>query len=142
VVPSGSPNQQEAATAAVEIEALLRDMGVPAGAIDYRAYQATAAERIAPVRLAYNRVAATTPPCGPWTDQVSVTAQNRNYRAFGCASQQNLAAMVSNPLDLLYPRGLTPADAARRTDVLNKYRTGDATASAGGGSTGTTTGSN
>ena len=39
------------------------------------------------------------------------TTENRNYFAFGCATQQNLAAIVDNPLDLLYPRGLTPADA-------------------------------
>jgi pilus assembly protein CpaD len=67
---------------------------------------------------------------------VSVTGQNENYGAFGCATQQNLAAMVNNPLDLMYPRGLTPADAARRTDVLSKYRTGNATASAGAGGSG------
>jgi type IV pilus biogenesis protein CpaD/CtpE len=32
--------------------------------------------------------------------------------------------MVENPLDLLYPRGVTPSDAGRRTAVLEKYRTG------------------
>lgn len=136
VAPSGSPNQVAAAAAAVEIEDTLRRAGIDPRAIDYRTYQATTAERIAPVRLAYNRVAATTAPCRPWSDQVSVTGQNENYGAFGCATQQNLAAMVNNPLDLMYPRGLTPADAARRTDVLSKYRTGNATASAGAGGSG------
>jgi pilus assembly protein CpaD len=130
VAPSGSPNQVAAAAAAVEIEDVLRRSGVNPRAIDYRVYRATAAERIAPVRLAYNSVAATTAPCRPWTDQLTVNPQNQHYEAYGCASQQNLAAMVNNPLDLLYPRGLTPADAARRTDVLNKYRTGAATSSA------------
>ena len=51
--------------------------------------------------------------------------QNRHYESFGCATQQNLAAMVDNPLDLLYPRGMTPADAARRATVLDKYRRGE-----------------
>jgi pilus assembly protein CpaD len=137
VAPSGSPNQVAAAAAAVEIEDVLRRAGVAARAIDYRVYRATAAERIAPVRLAYNRVAATTAPCRPWNDQLTVSTQNRHYGAYGCASQQNLAAMVTNPLDLLYPRGLSPSDAARRTDVLNKYRTGvetSSTATLSGGS--------
>jgi pilus assembly protein CpaD len=124
VAPSGSPNQVAAAAAAVEIEDVLRRSGVPAGAIDYRVYPASAAERIAPVRLAYNRIVAHTAPCRPWSDQATVTDQNRHYGDFGCATQQNTAAMVTNPLDLLYPRGMTPADAARRTAVLNSYRTG------------------
>lgn len=140
VAPSGSPNQVAAAAAAVEIEDVLRRSGVDPRAIDYRVYQASAAERIAPVRLAYNRVAATTAPCRPWSDQVTVAAQNRHYGNYGCATQQNLAAMVNNPLDLLYPRGLTPADAERRTDVLNKYRTGAATGSSADLPGGSTTG--
>ena len=124
VAPSGSPNQQVAAGIAVEIEDVLRKSGVPSAAIDYRVYHAGSDERNAPVRVAFSRIAAHTAPCGPWPDQVSVNNQNRHYFSFGCATQQNLAAMVANPLDLLYPRGMTAADAARRADVLEKYRKG------------------
>ncbi|MEX0852496.1 MAG: CpaD family pilus assembly protein [Bauldia sp.] len=126
VAPSGSPNQENATGIAVEIEDVLRLSGVAEGAIDYRVYQAGSGERNAPVRVAFSRVAAHTAPCEPWRDQVTVNGQNRNYVNFGCATQQNLAAITANPLDLLYPRGLTPADAARRADVLNKYRKGAA----------------
>ncbi len=126
VAPSGSPDQQVAAAAAVEIENTLRQSGVPANAVDYRVYHAASDERNAPVRVAFSRVGADTAPCGPWPDQATVTSDNRNYFNFGCASQQNLAAAVENPLDLLYPRGMTPADAARRADVLSKYRKGQA----------------
>jgi pilus assembly protein CpaD len=126
VAPSGSPNQDVAAGIAVEIQDVLAKAGVAAKAIDYRVYHAGSDERNAPVRVAFSRVGATTAPCGPWPDQASVNGQNRNYANFGCASQQNLAAIVDNPLDLLYPRGLTPADAARRADVLEKYRKGQA----------------
>lgn len=126
VAPSGSPNQLAAAGAAVEIEDVLRQSGVNPRAIDYRVYKAGADEKIAPVRVAFNRIAAHTAPCGPWTDQVTSNAQNQHYSSFGCATQQNLAAMVASPLDLLYPRGMTPADAARRSTVLEKYRKGEA----------------
>jgi pilus assembly protein CpaD len=92
------------------------------------------------VRLAFNHIAATTAPCGPWTDDIMRTETNRHYGSFGCATQQNLAAAVDNPLDLLYPRGLAPADAVRRADVLSKYRTGakfsSETNEPGAGSTG------
>jgi pilus assembly protein CpaD len=125
VAPSGSPNQVAAAGMAVEVEDALRRSGVNPRAIDYRVYKATADEKIAPVRIAFNRVAATTAPCGPWQDQMANSEFNRHYESFGCATQQNFAAMIDNPLDLLYPRGMTPADAARRATVLDKYRRGE-----------------
>jgi pilus assembly protein CpaD len=124
VAPSGSPNQVAAAGIAVEVEDALRKNGVSPRSIDYRVYRAGADERVAPVRIAFNHIAATSAPCGPWSDDVTNTSANRHYGSFGCATQQNLAAVVDNPLDLLYPRGLSPADAARRADVLSKYRTG------------------
>lgn len=130
VAPSGSPNQAAAARAAAEVEQVLLNNGVPRSAISYRVYRASPLEQIAPVRIAYSRITATTAPCGPWMDDVGQSSPNRNYRAFGCSSQQNLAAAVENPLDLLYPRGLTPADAARRASVLEKYRNGEAVTSA------------
>ncbi len=126
VAPSGSPNQVAAAGIAVQVEDVLRKSGVNPRAIEYRVYRAGPEERNAPLHLAYNRIAAHTAPCGPWPDQVADNSQNRNYAAFGCATQQNLAAMVASPLDLIYPRGLTPADAERRANVLDKYRKGQA----------------
>jgi pilus assembly protein CpaD len=126
VAPSGSPNQVAAAAIAVQVEDALRRSGVSPRAIEYRVYRAGPEERNAPVRIAYNRIAAHTAPCGPWPDQVSDSGQNRHYAAFGCATQQNLAAMVASPLDLIYPRGLTPADAQRRAAVLEHYRKGEA----------------
>jgi pilus assembly protein CpaD len=136
VAPSGSPNQVAAAFIAVEIEDTLRKNGVNPRAISYRVYKAGADEKIAPVRLAFNHIAATTAPCGPWTDDVTMTETNQHYGSFGCATQQNLAAVVDNPLDLLYPRGLGPADAARRADVLQKYRNGSRFTSDTSGETG------
>lgn len=132
VSPSGSPNQRAASRIAVEVEAVLRQAGVPPQAIDYRTYRAGSDEAIAPIRIAYARIDAYTKPCGPWDDQMSSNAQNRHYGSFGCASQQNLAAMVNNPLDLLYPRGLASADAERRASALSVYGQGAAGAANSG----------
>ncbi|MEO8667398.1 MAG: CpaD family pilus assembly protein [Bauldia sp.] len=124
VSPVDSPNEVAAATVSHEIRDVLIAAGVGAREIDFRGYKAGPQETGAPVRLAYNRVAAHTEACGPWADDVTKTSANRNYGNFGCASQQNLAAMVENPLDLLYPRGVMPSDAGRRVTVLKKYRNG------------------
>lgn len=125
VSPSGSPNERVARGIALQIEDVLVAAGVPARAIEHRVYRAGPEEPGAPIRIAYNRVAAHAEPCGPWPDQAGITTENRNYHAFGCATQGNLAAIVANPLDLLYPRATTPPDATRRAVVLDKYEQGE-----------------
>jgi len=88
---------------------------------------AGAEETQAPVRLAFSRIGAQVNGCGQWPyedQKFWMKTENRSYYNFGCASQQNLAATTANPLDLLYPRGMTPADATRRMTVLGKYQEG------------------
>jgi pilus assembly protein CpaD len=130
VLPTGSANAATAAAISVQVEGILLSAGIPAPAIQYRSYPASALETQAPIRLAYVRIAAATAPCGPWTDNVARNYENVNYAAFGCATQQNFAAMVANPLDLLYPRVMTPPNAGRRHTVLENYQAGQPTATA------------
>ena len=67
-------------------------------------------------------------PCGDWSDNIANTASNLPVANFGCATQHNLAAMVADPRDLLAPRALGPADASRRTVVMQNYEKGSPTA--------------
>lgn len=68
--------------------------------------------------------------CGAWPEDMTETADNQSYANFGCSQQNNIAAMVANPEDLVRPRATTPADAMRRVKVFDNYRKGDAVASA------------
>jgi pilus assembly protein CpaD len=129
VTPRGSPNEQAARRGASEIQAALASSGIPAQAISVRSYAATSRDTAAPIRLAYTRIVARTDKCGQWPDQLTNTSENRNYFNFGCATQQNLAAIVENPLDLAYPRDSAPPDAERRGRVLEDYRSGTPTQS-------------
>ena len=52
---------------------------------------------------------------------------NLDYPNFGCATQQNLAAMVANPADLLGPRSQTPRIGDRRDEHWSKYVKGEST---------------
>ncbi len=131
IVPSHSPNAHVAEGIARQAANALVGAGVPRRQIDVRTYPAGAEEAGAPVRLAFSRIAAHVDGCGQWPmeDQTFwMKTENRSYYNFGCATQQNLAATTANPLDLLYPRGMTPADATRRMVVLGKYQQGQNTA--------------
>lgn len=132
-VPAGTPNELAARATAKEVRSVLTAYGVPASAIDLRparpAPAVALAGDLAPIRLGYARVEARTTPCGLWPDDLGPTAarttfENRPYYNFGCATQQNLAAMVAEPEDLVQPRPETPPMAKRRQTVLEKYRSG------------------
>lgn len=83
----------------------------------------------APVVVGFQRYVAIAPRCGGWGAATS-TASNQPYGNLGCAVNANIAAQVANPGDLLGARPMDPADTARRTTVLGKYRAGEVTSTA------------
>jgi type IV pilus biogenesis protein CpaD/CtpE len=66
--------------------------------------------------------------CGSWPEDLSRTSQNDQYENLGCAHQNNIAAMVANPRDLVRPRAQSPSDPMRRSKIFDNYREGEATA--------------
>lgn len=68
--------------------------------------------------------------CGAWPKDLTRTAQNDQYENFGCFQQNNIAAMVANPQDLVRPRAQTPSDPMRRSKVIDQYRNGETTSAA------------
>ncbi len=123
MTPVGSPNSAAASRIAGQIKKVLVKEGIPAGRIGVTPYQAAAQNDAAPVRLSFTAIAAHTNKCGQWPeDLVANTMENKHYHNFGCASQNNLAAQIANPSDLLAPRGMTPIDAQRRDRVIDNYR--------------------
>jgi pilus assembly protein CpaD len=125
VIPDGSPNEINAVRVGHQVHDILVSAGVSPSSLDFRRYSAGGKETGAPIRLAYSKIGAHVDGCGAWPANLDSRA-NRNYDNFGCATQANLAAMVDNPLDLVYPRAMTPADPVRRATVLDGYRSGGA----------------
>ena len=82
------------------------------------------------VRITYIRYRAQSPECGDWSADLDFTLTNRAPPNLGCATQHNIAAMVSDPRDLLAPDNSGKADAQRRLSVLDKYRKGEPTPAA------------
>ena len=124
LAPSGSANESAALFVTERVEKTLINAGVPRHRISRHAYSVENTRAVAPVRLAYARIKAVVHKCGLWPEQMTARNRNDGYSEFGCSTQSNLAAMVSNPADLLYPRGSDPSDPMRRNDVYEKYRKG------------------
>ena len=79
------------------------------------------------VDVSYIAYTAHTQACGDWSENESFTIDNQTPRNFGCSVQQNIAAMVADPRDLLGPGGQGPVDTARRAAVLDHYEKGEIT---------------
>lgn len=126
--PSGASNSTAAMNALGEVRDLLADAGVPAARISYTPYRVSAANTKAPILLSYRRFIATASPCGDWSQDYAYIPENTAPKNFGCATQNNLAAMVADPADLVTPRVMTASDAQRRDMVFEKYRKGEITA--------------
>ncbi|MCB8836816.1 CpaD family pilus assembly lipoprotein [Aurantimonas sp. VKM B-3413] len=129
MLPYGSVNQGAAQAVSNDVVAILHRNGVERSRIIVVPYQAIGDQGATPIRLAFDTLVAKTGPCGRWPDDLGDTSENKEYYNFGCASQQNLAAQIADPRDLLGPRGMDTIDAGRRNTVLDNYRNGKKTVS-------------
>lgn len=80
------------------------------------------------VELNFVEYKAETKPCGDWSVDVGEDAENTPMPNFGCSVQHNIAAMVSDPRDLVAPRPMSAPDAQRRATVMTNYEKGMPTA--------------
>lgn len=108
------------------VRGALEAVGAPGHRIQVVAYNAP--DPRAPVLIGYDIVRAAVPRCGTSWTNLTRTGANETPANFGCAVTANLAAQIANPRDIVGPRGMSPADAGRRTVVFDNYRTGEATA--------------
>jgi pilus assembly protein CpaD len=128
-VPDAGVDPRAADLTSGQAMALLSAMGVPDDNIRRIHYDA-AGEGVAPIIVAYNTYEAVVPRCGTKWGNLSTNAKNKPYDNFGCAISANIAAQIADPADIVGPRAQDPADAGRRTTVIEKYRQGQTTAGA------------
>lgn len=122
-VPAGA-NMQQTVTALVS---QINEMGVSRDRILVASRDAGTGG--SQVELNYISYQARTADCGNWSEDLAYTAENRTASNFGCANQHNMAMMVADPRDLLGPRAMDGADAARRQAVIGNYEAGKPTSS-------------
>lgn len=125
--PAGGDTQAVDNTASGLLNDLLA-AGVPGESVRVAAYDSAGAP--GPILASFLRYEARGPNCEGGWDNLSATKTNDSSAHFGCANTANFAAMIADPRDLVSPRPVDPADAARRGVVLGRYRAGENTSSA------------
>ncbi|MEI5680035.1 MULTISPECIES: CpaD family pilus assembly protein [unclassified Mesorhizobium] len=121
LTPAGTPNAAAASDAARDFARFARSRGVHESRIIVSPYQPSSIEASAPIRVTYTAMQAQTGPCGRWPADIADTSENKHYANFGCSYQNNLAAQIANPADLLGPRQPTEIDAENRSDAIDQY---------------------
>jgi pilus assembly protein CpaD len=123
-LPASSANAGAAHAVRNEVRKVLIDAGVKSNRVVLTTYAPAEASASAPIRLSFVAVTAITDDCGQWPSDMFGPSirDNTNWENFGCASQQNLAAQIANPADLVGPRNMTQIDGERRAEVIRVYR--------------------
>ncbi|TNE58037.1 MAG: hypothetical protein EP340_06680 [Alphaproteobacteria bacterium] len=124
--PKGSGNEAASDSALAAISKVFVEQGLSPAAINMTTYQSSADN--APITIRYKVYDAHAPSCRRWNQNLATTPLNGASPNFGCSAQSNLAAMLDDPHDLVAPRDMTAADADRRNTVVDKYRSGEPTA--------------
>ncbi|RKQ72068.1 pilus biogenesis lipoprotein CpaD [Litorimonas taeanensis] len=125
------PSASKSTMGAQQTDTLLRTMmaqsGINPAALQVGEYQSTP-NAPAPVVVSYRTLKAIPADCR-FMDDLSFTHNNEPYASFGCSQSANLAAMISDPRQLLEPYATTSPNSQRRTVVYDKYIQGESTAS-------------
>lgn len=121
-----APNGPGASQAISTLGEQIAGMGVPRSRILVGVEDRSGSD--SRIEIGYVTYSAHTDPCGDWSVNAADTTGNLPMPNFGCSVQQNIAAEVADPRDLVQPRGMAPADATRRMTVLGKYEQAETTA--------------
>jgi pilus assembly protein CpaD len=126
--PSGAGDGQGGQESASAIGEYLNELGVDWSQISASTYGAAngSGDQII---LSYTHYVATPSACGNWKGLGARDRANMRSPNFGCATQNNIAAMIADPRDLVEPAGDAPPDAAARIRGIRAYREGEVTAS-------------
>ena len=114
---------------AAKIREMLSSAGLNVDAITTANYVPNASSS-SDVILSYTHYVATASACGLWSGLRERDYANRRSPNFGCATQNNLAAMIGDPRDLTTPADQTAPDAVLRIRGVEAFRAGEVTSTA------------
>tara|TARA_R110002072_G_scaffold54067_2_gene142069 strand:- start:897 stop:1583 length:687 start_codon:yes stop_codon:yes gene_type:complete len=126
--PQGSANEDAAIGAIAASRTFLYEQGLDWRQITGGTYDARQQGNAA-VIFSFTRYRAIAPDCPQGWDDQRPDFDNHHSARFGCSLATNLAAMISDPRDLIAPRTMDASDAGRRQTILDRYRAGVSTTS-------------
>jgi len=124
VTVTSSAGNKSAKAAVNQAVAILVRQGIPKGSILVTHGVSTNGS----VTLGFVTKSAQTKPCGAWPENLRANQFNESGTAFGCAVQQNIAAMVSRPEDFEASRAMTSVRSSSQNPALDRYNDGKWTA--------------
>lgn len=127
--PSGTSQDFDAQERAADIRQALHDVGVPWSSLGGATYRTGGDADGDAMILSYTHYVATPSECGIWKGLRARDYRNLRTPNFGCATQNNIAAMIADPHDLIEPAALATRDATATTRAITAYRAGEATES-------------
>ena len=114
--------------AAADIRQALNDAGVSWETLAGATYR-TGGDQGDQLIVSYTRYVATASECGVWSGVRARDYRNLRSPNYGCATQNNIAAMLADPHDLIAPAAISPRDAMSTSRAIDAYRTGEQTSS-------------
>ena len=119
-VPQRARHSRTASESVRTVRTIVTQAGIDASRVRYYS-KPVGVDGAETITLSYDRVVAVAPKCGDWSESVVRNPEVLPSQNFGCASQRNLAVMVANPTDLLYPTLETPRQSDRREATFKAY---------------------
>ena len=120
--PIGSANEVAATAAARDFARLAIASGIKRNRIVVTSYQSVSRRSLGADPRLLHRGESPDRQMRALARRLLETSENKHYADFGCSSQNNLAAQIANPADLLGPSKQTDIDAENRGAVIDVYR--------------------
>ena len=127
--PSGGSDDFDGQEAASDIRKALNEAGIPWSSLTGATYRASAGTEGGRLVLSFTRYVATPSECGVWSGVKERDFRNLRTPNFGCATMNNIAAMIGDPRDLVEPAAQDTRDAETVSRAIRLYREGQNTAS-------------
>lgn len=123
--PSGTSRDFDGQELASDVRKALNDAGVPWSSLPGATYRTGGDDALI---VSYTHYVATPSECGVWSGVRARDYRNLRSPNYGCATQNNIAAMVADPHDLVAPAAMSPRDAMASARAIGAYRAGEDTA--------------
>ena len=127
--PSGGQYDIYGQSLAADLRQEMNNLGVDWKVIKGATYREAGFSENSEVIVSFTNYVATASECGDWSEEIERRFRNIPAKNFGCFAQQNLAAMIADPRDLVTPTALADSDASRSANVYEKYVQGEPTSS-------------